>query len=269
MIKKIIQSVNYRSSRVLKPILFNFKTPNVVCNICGWKDFKFESNIWHPKTICSNCRSQIRHRLFWAVCTNNGALSIKNLFEDKKIIHFAPDKCLIEPLSKICKEYITADFFAEGYSYENIKLNMDISDMNQVGDQEIDGLMAFDVLEHVKDDLKAIEETNRILKIGGYCIFMIPEKDGLDETYEDLSDLSSAEREKKFGQWDHWRIYGSDFKKRLEERGFEVTVFDAKSFEKNDVQKHVLFPSVLSTHPLATNYRHVYFGKKIEHVSFS
>ena len=48
----------------------------------------------------------------------------------------------------------------------------------------------------------------------------------------------------------------------LEGVGFAVRAIDEKNFSPELVKKHVLFPPVLSTHPLATNHRKVFFAKK-------
>ena len=49
--------------------------------------------------------------------------------------------------------------------------------------------------------------------------FPIPEK-----TKEDKKIISKKEREIIYGQSDHVRKYGKDYKKRLESSGFKVTV---------------------------------------------
>ena len=47
----------------------------------------------------------------------------------------------------------------------------------------------------------------------------------LDRTYEDPTIKEPKERELKFGQHDHVRIYAQDYKSRLESVGFEVDVY--------------------------------------------
>ena len=49
----------------------------------------------------------------------------------------------------------------------------------------------------------------------------------------------------------------------MAETGFEVIVFDEKSFDNTTISNHVLYPPILSDHPLATNNRRVYFGKNV------
>ena len=58
------------------------------------------------------------------------------------------------------------------------------------------------------------------------------------------------------------RIYGDDFAAMLKNAGFEVTAVNETFFDKNIVDRYVLFPPVLSKNPLATNYRKIFFGRK-------
>tara|TARA_Y100000815_G_scaffold141186_1_gene127744 strand:- start:356 stop:658 length:303 start_codon:yes stop_codon:yes gene_type:complete len=92
---------------------------------------------------------------------------------------------------------------------------------------------------------------------------MIPQPDGLATTYEDLSITDGKTREILFGDKDHLRNYGDDFKDVMAKIGFEVIVFDEKSFDNTTISNNVLYPPILSDHPLATNNRRVYFGKNV------
>ena len=78
------------------------------------------------------------------------------------------------------------------------------------------------VLEHIDDDIKALNEIFRVLKSGGVAILQVPINFKRNETFEDQSIISKKDREKYFGQYDHVREYGLDFKKRVEKAGFEV-----------------------------------------------
>ena len=58
-----------------------------------------------------------------------------------------------------------------------------------------------------------------------------------EKTFEDSTITDPKEREKLFGQWDHVRIYGRDYKDRLEEAGFRVEIY---SYGKEDRDKYGL-----------------------------
>ena len=82
------------------------------------------------------------------------------------------------------------------------------------------------VFEHVNDKL-AMAEVYRILKKGGLLIAMIPIIEGWNETFEDDSITSEEDRDRYFGQNDHVRMYGSDFRDRLAAAGFRLEEFTA------------------------------------------
>ena len=239
-----------------------FRNNKFECNVCHFKTNKFNSNTWHLYCNCPNCNSDIRHRLLIASLELLDDVGFSRIFDGKKILHFAPEKEFGDLIKKRADKYFTADFLAEGYSYKNIDYNIDISDMKMIGDASFDCVIACDVLEHVPDHKKGILEVYRILKKGGYCIFTVPQKDNLKVTFEDASITDKEEREKIFGQWDHLRIYGSDFVDIMQDCGFKVTAVDQSYFDKKDIEYYVLAPPVISSHPLATNFRKIFFGLK-------
>lgn len=243
-------------------IYYNLAGNEVECNICHYKANKLASDSWHLYCICPNCRSTVRHRLLIAALTLLDEFSFEKLIDGKNVLHFAPEKRLEKIMRSRAALYKTADFFTEGYSYKNIDYNLDISAMKIIQDGSYDCVIACDVLEHVPDHMKAIREIYRILRPGGYCVLTVPQKDNLQTTIEDLSITNPKERERVFGQYDHLRIYGNDFVTMLEKNGFDVTAVNEDFFDKETVQKYVLFPPVLSKNPLATNYRKVFFGRK-------
>lgn len=263
--------INYLLWRVAKKIryyfckvYFSIFKPHVICNICGWGEFHFRSDEWHRNSICPKCDSQVRHRLFWAILNNHKKYNKEIIIREKKILHFAPERKLRYCIQELSKDYKTADFFAESYHYSGIDYNIDISDMKDIENEVFDCVIVFDVLEHVVDDRKALKELNRITKPGGIVILTVPMKDNLKITFEDPSITDPKQRELTFGQFDHLRIYGEDLFYRIAEQGFNVEVVDHTMFEEETIKRHVLFPPVLSDHPLATNYRKIYFGIKVK-----
>lgn len=248
-LKKIIKNF-YQSASLSFP-------RNVQCNICGWEGSHFLSDSWHTHIICPKCRSQIRQRLFVAALQNIEKLSFAKIISNRTILHFAPEELISSFIRKESSQYVTADF-----SRKDCDLKLDMSSMPQIKDEQFGVVIAFDVLEHVPDYQKAIEEIHRILCSDGFAIFTVPQKDNLEKTYEDSSIISPEDRTKHFGQWDHLRIFGDDFTQIVESKGFSVTAVNEADFSKDMVNRNVLFPPVLSRHPLATNYRKVYFCRK-------
>lgn len=232
--------------------------PKVVeCNLCGWQGRRFTSDCWHLYTICPQCKSQVRHRLLVAALSSVDELNYKKIVQNKGVLHFAPEKALKSLIQGYTANYITANYVAGKADKQ-----LDIADMKSVGDCEVDLLIACDVLEHVYNDTSAIKEIYRVLSPSGYAILTVPQKDDLKHTFEDSSIVSAEDRERVFGQWDHLRIYGDDFPAILESFGFKVTVINETNFSEELVNKHKLFPPVLSEKPLATNYRKIFFAQK-------
>jgi len=63
------------------------------------------------------------------------------------------------------------------------------------------------VLEHVKDDRKAMYELCKVLKPKGIAILQVPISKHNKKTFEDFSIILPEEREKYFGLKKHMRIY--------------------------------------------------------------
>lgn len=243
-------------------LYFLNKGGKVACNICGFTANHLNDDSWHRQSICPRCGSGVRQRLLWNMLQHHPHLNLGSLVAGKKVLHFAPEKILREKLRKAAGSYETADYFAEGYYYPGIDHCLDISDMPQMATSGFDCVIACDVLEHVPDDARALKEVWRVLRPGGCCILTVPQKDHAKSTDGDTAVTDPAEREKQFGQRDHFRIYGADIAELIQKAGFEVFIVDEKDFSREQVERHVLFPPILSKHPLATNYRKVYVGKK-------
>lgn len=104
-------------------------------------------------------------------------------------------------------------------------IRLDITDMN-FEDNFFVVIICSHVLEHVMDDRKAMSELFRVLKPKGIAILQVPISKTVRKTFEDFTITSPEEREKYFGQKDHVRIYGQDYKKRLQNIGFKVDLYD-------------------------------------------
>lgn len=86
-----------------------------------------------------------------------------------------------------------------------------------------DFLICNHVLEHVKEDQKAMKECFRVLRTGGVGIFSVP-LSGKKRTWEPPKGMPLNEIEAIAG-WDHKRLYGYDFAEKLERHGFSVSMF--------------------------------------------
>jgi SAM-dependent methyltransferase len=124
--------------------------------------------------------------------------------------------------SKGLKSYKTCDLFKP-----DVDLRIDICNI-ELPDQSFDLVLCLHVLEHVPDDRKAMSELRRILRPSGMAIIMVPLEEGLDETYENPSIVSEADRLIHFGQEDHVRYYGRDLRDRLRGAGFSIREWVSK-----------------------------------------
>jgi SAM-dependent methyltransferase len=215
------------------------------------------SDSWHKHINCPRCGSYLRQRLFFAVLQNIEELSFDRVISGKRILHFAPEDIVSLNIRDKAAQYTTADFLRD-----DCDCKLDMSNMPEIKSDSFDVVIAFDVLEHVPDYQKALEEVHRILSSRGFGIFTVPQKDNLEVTYEDPTLVTPQDRTKHYGQWDHLRIFGEDFQKTVENKDFTVFAVNESMFSEDVNKRHVLFPPLLSKHPLATNFRRVFFCEK-------
>ena len=97
---------------------------------------------------------------------------------------------------------------------------MDITDINYCNNS-FDSIICNHVLEHIEDDKLAMSELFRVLKPNGIAILQVPICDS-ELTEEDASFNTNEMRLQEYGQIDHVRLYGQDYKKRLKAVGFMV-----------------------------------------------
>ncbi len=142
-----------------------------------------------------------------------------NFFRDKlKVLDIAPMLTLQWKFQKLGNlDYISVDLASV-----IAQKKMDITQMD-FQDDHFDCILCYHVLEHIEDDRKAIRELFRVLRPGGWAILQSPLDPELVVTYEDETVNTPEEREREFGQHNHLRLYGRDYKERLEEAGYIVT----------------------------------------------
>jgi SAM-dependent methyltransferase len=166
----------------------------------------------------------------------------------KRILHFAPEKAFYDILSEInTVEYVPCDLFPKHYNY-NGKVSISKVDITEIpfDDNSFDVALCNHVLEHIPDDKLAMSELYRVMKKGAWAVLQVPIDYGRESTYEDFTITTPEEREKHFGQGDHVRWYGRDYKSRLESVGFNVTEDDyATNFSAQDSYKFGINPSEL------------------------
>ena len=212
------------------------------CPICGYvgSDFRSWHQIIHKEVECPKCLSHERHRALWLYFKKNGHL-LKN---GNRLLHFAPETTFYNLFKNSDVEYHPADITDENFHVDEI---IDIQDI-PYEDDYFDVIYCSHVLEHVPDDEKAMKELYRVLKSGGIALILVP-INGIsfempfDETrtLEDDRYNTPELREKYYGQHDHLRLYGTDFKDKLIDVGFNVLSDDfIKELGYESIERYAL-----------------------------
>lgn len=115
--------------------------------------------------------------------------------------------------------YQTADYLKKA----DLKLDIESTGLE---DNCFATIICNHVLEHV-NDRKALKELHRLLTPDGRLVLSVPLVEGWSETYENTNVTTSKERLIHFGQEDHVRYYGNDFRDKLNDAGFTFEEFCA------------------------------------------
>lgn len=173
---------------------------------------------------CPFCRSIDRYRWSLYVLEN-----CTDIFSKKcDVLHFAPEKVIKNKMRESGNiTYLTADI-REGRA----DCVCDMTKM-QFPDHSFDYIIANHVLEHIKDERAAILELKRCIKPDGAIILSFPITMDVN-TLEDDSYVTEEDRKKYYGQADHVRLYGKDFKERLEKYGLSVEIYTPQNMLTED-----------------------------------
>lgn len=201
----------------------------VECPCCDSTFSRFLPHRGRSHARCPGCGALERHRLLSLFLERE-----TDLFERTgAMLHIAPEYGLFRRLSRSSGlRYVTGDFDPElaGIQLDVMALPFEA--------ESFDFLICNHVLEHVEDDRRALAEIHRVLRPGGWAILMCPVDHRRARTLEDPAALTPQDRHRVFGQSDHLRLYGRDYRDRLAEAGFAVRVdpyldgFDERSIAR-------------------------------------
>jgi len=177
---------------------------------------------YRQNDVCPRCYSLDRDRLVYLFLKEKTTIFTSPV----KVFHVAPEGCLRALLNTQPNIlYVPGVKYLEGYYYARQTNLIDITSI-PYENESFDIIICNHVLEHIEDDILAMKELYRVLKPGGWALVQVPISNILQVTFEDGSVKSPEERERVFGQFDHVRIYGQDYRNRLESVGFHVRTFN-------------------------------------------
>lgn len=219
----------FKDMKIIKRIFYPFEC--LVCDSFFGSNKNLKDN---PKLRmnCPYCGAYPRHRFLWLYLREH-----TDLFSGspKRVLHVSP----YTALKRKFKKQKNLDYVTSSPDQKEEDLILDLINTHQ-SENSFDVVLCSHVLEHIQDDQKAISEIYRILKPGGFALFMFPVKGKV--TYEDVSMVSPEDRKKYFLQEDHVRVYGEDVLFRFEKAGFEVSCVQPREcFSEAQIQKYNLF----------------------------
>jgi SAM-dependent methyltransferase len=185
--------------------------------------FQFETINWLQYS-CYACGASDRDRLY-ALYFMRETLQNTQKF---KFLDIAP--------AKILQQFIGFNYPYIGYRsadlmMEDVDDKISITQMDIYTDNSFDFFICSHVLEHIKDDRKAMSELYRVLKPGGKGITMVPIMLSLSEDYENIVITTPEEKWQHFGQDDHIRMYSKNgFLSKLQDTGFKIRQLDTNYF---------------------------------------
>lgn len=180
------------------------------CNICGYRFSKFGAFGVRPREAqCPVCGSLERHRHIYIYIS-----AIYPFLQGKNILHFAPEAILKEIFLSSGAKYYDVDIDPKKATYQ-----VDITNI-KFEENKFDYIFCIHVLEHIPDDIKAMQELYRVLNPGGTAYLCVPLR---KEFSEDLSVTDPEDRTRLYGQHDHVRNYNlATFCERLASVGFNI-----------------------------------------------
>lgn len=206
---------------------------NVFCPCCNKPFRRFLSFKGASNVLCPGCGASYWHRAIWLYLKNKTSIFCDHL----RVLHIAPEYVFWENLAQLSNlDYVSVDL-----SSPLAEARMDITKM-ACKDNCFDVILCSHVLEHILDERGALQELFRVLKPMGWAILQVPINRELETTLEDPDVTLPKDRERIFGQFDHVRMYGRDYRTRLEKVGFVVKEESVvEGLDANMVEKYGLW----------------------------
>jgi SAM-dependent methyltransferase len=146
-----------------------------------------------------------------------------------RILHVGPEFCLRPLLTGIPDaKYVSIDLMVSLADWLEVRPDACMSiTQTAFPSSAFDLVICSHVLEHVKDDKRAIAELFRITKPGGIAIVPVPVAWNRQAT-DEREGLTASQRAALYGEAEHVRRYGRDYLDRLREAGFVPELIEAE-----------------------------------------
>ncbi len=221
-VRSLASRVRRKAERVL------FSTGQLVeCPFCQWTGWRFMS-AGRPRRgnrLCPQCGSLERYRMLPLVMEREvgaGAL---------KILELAPKACF----TNYCQKKSSWDYISSDLDSPTAMVHADLRAM-PFESERFDVIICMHVMEHIKDDVVAFSEIERMLKHGGVGIICVPIRGEITQ-----EGAPEEEWERLYGQSDHVRYYGLDIEDRMKQAGLKVHRLDALTyFSPDDLSRYAL-----------------------------
>ena len=192
--------------------LMNWRKESFVCPVCCYrgpfKDQVIPDTIM-GNSICPQCDSMERHRLQYLVMKTLGD---QMDFSRMSMLHFAPERFFREPFGKWFHSYATADFNKSDVNYQ-----IDLRGL-PFEDRSFDCVYASHVLEHIKEDDRALSEISRVLTPSGIAVLPVP-----------IVSVTTIEYPKAY-EFGHVRAPAADYFQKYERYFAKVKTFSSNDF---------------------------------------
>jgi SAM-dependent methyltransferase len=184
----------------------------MICNICN-----FTKNSNNLSDICENCLLRTRHRILKKIIDID-------FFKDKIVCaNYATTEELKYIITNYKKLY---NFDIRPISICNFQTN--VCDMNIFENEQFDIFYSVYVLNHVKDNIKALEEIRRVLKKNGILLLMtfLHKNNHTPTTIRETHNTYGIENYDKYNIGDY-NIYNINEYINILKQFFEVEIYSS------------------------------------------
>lgn len=212
-----------------------YRGSRVECPLCQRTFSRFMPGLQgRPNAVCPACGSEERHRALWLYLTERSDLADRQL----SLLHLAPEYTVERRLRAMPNlDYLTADLEAP-----EAMVHFDVTDI-PYDDGSFDAIICSHVLEHIPDDHAAMSELCRVLRPGGWAVFLVPLDLHSETTLEDPNVVTPEQQLETYYGYGHVRLYGLDFPDRLRAAGFDVDVDTfVREMPAERRERYALFP---------------------------